>query len=304
MTDRDKRRSLILLVNPAAGSARAKRIAALAAREFEAAGVSLSVRKSAGPGHLVELAAAAAGEEADIAVCGGDGSLNEVINGLGTRDRPLGIIPGGRGDDVARNLGIPLETAAACRSILAGARRSVDLVRAGSRLYTGIGGAGVDSEVTRRANESRLPLRGHAVYTWAVLRTLSSFRPYHFTIEADGWNYEGDVMFAGVANNRSYGGGMILSPPSRPDDGVIEVCIIEKRSRLSLLASFPRLFRGTHLNLPGVKLFRCRRLHIASDRPADFYADGEPMGKLPIDIEVIPGALDILVPPSGVPKKT
>lgn len=293
-------RPLILLVNPAAGGGRAAGVAAVAVREFERAGQDLSVRTSEGPGHLVELAAAAAGEDADTAVCGGDGSLNEVINGLGGQGGRLGVIPGGRGDDVARNLGIPLETGAACRNIRAGVSRAVDLVRAGPRLYAGIGGAGIDSEVTKRANESRLPLRGHAVYTWAVFRTLSSFRPYRFSMEADDWSYEGDVMFAGVANTRSYGGGMILSPRSRPDDGVMEVCIIEKRSRLNLLASFPRLFRGTHINLPGVRLRTSRTLRISSDRPVDFYADGEPMSSLPVSLEVVPGALEILAPPADV----
>jgi diacylglycerol kinase (ATP) len=289
-------RSIVLLVNPAARGPRTSRTALPAIRELENAGAPLSVLYSKGPGHLTEMARAVSGTGAIVAVCGGDGSVNEVINGLGPGGGPLGIIPGGRGDDVARNLGIPLDPGQAGRLVLSGREQPFDLVRAGPRLFAGVGGAGIDSEVTERANRSRLPLRGRGIYTWAVLRTLSSFRPYRFTLESDRWNYEGEVMFVGVANHPSYGGGMMLSPLSRPDDGLIEVCIIEKRSRLDLLMKFPRLLRGTHLGLAGVRLLTARRLRMASDRPVDFYADGEPMTGLPVELEVLPGALEVIVP--------
>lgn len=229
-------------------------------------------------------------------VCGGDGSLNEVINGLPPSIGTLGVIPSGTGDDLARNLGIPLDLEGACRTLVCGTPRPVDLVSTGRRLFAGIGGAGIDAVVTRRANESRLPLRGRGVYIWAVLRTLPTFRPFNFTLEGDGWSHRGPVMFAGVANTPSYGGGLRLSPSSKPDDGILEVCIVGEMSRLSLLACFPRLLRGTHLDLPQVRLLRTRRLRIKSDRPADFFADGEFHQRLPVDLTVQPGALEVIVP--------
>jgi diacylglycerol kinase (ATP) len=293
---RDNTRELALLVNPVSGGGRSVHVADRAVRCLEGSGRRVRVLRSGGPGELGPLARELSAGGAVVAACGGDGTFNEIVNGIGPGGGPVGIIPAGRGNDLASNLGIPHDTVMACRTILDGTGRTIDLVRAGDRLFAGVGGAGIDAEVSRRANESRLPLRGRAVYTWAVLRAFSSFRPYRFAMEADGWSYEGDVMFAGVANHPSYGGGLILSPPSRADDGVFEVCIIEKRTRLSLLLSFPRLFNGTHLDLPGVIFRKARRLRLESDRPADFYADGDRMGSLPLDVEIVPAALKVIVP--------
>lgn len=291
---RQKRPHLTLLVNPAAGRGRSAKRFDSAARLLEREGIPFDYRFSRERGHLTELAGAL-GASLPV-VLGGDGSLNEVFNGLPPASRIIGVIPSGTGDDLARNLGIPLDLEGACRTLIHGSTRPVDLVSTGRRLFAGIGGAGVDALVTRRANESRLPLRGRALYIWAVLRTLPAFRPFRFTLEGDGWEYSGPVMFAGVANTPSYGGGLRLSPPSKPDDGILEVCVVGEMSRLSLLACFPRLLSGTHLALPQVRLLSTRRLGMESDRAADFYADGEFLQRLPVELTVQPGALRVVVP--------
>jgi YegS/Rv2252/BmrU family lipid kinase len=294
--------TLKLLVNPAAGRGRAGRRLAQIARCLESKGVPFDCSRSEGPGHLTELARSL--EEQDDAglvpvVCGGDGSLNEVVNGLSRLRAPLGVIPAGTGNDIARNLGIPASVEEACDTLLTGVVRTLDLISAGGRLFAGIGGAGVDSEVTRRANRIRLPIPGHAVYTIATLSALASFRPCRFTISSADWVYRGTVMFAGVANAPTYGGGMRLSPHSRMDDGVFEVCIVESMGRLELLRNFPRLFRGTHLTHPRVRLLTARRLRLEAERPVDFYADGEYHQPLPVDISVVPAALSVIVPAPG-----
>jgi diacylglycerol kinase (ATP) len=292
---------LRLLVNPAAGRGRGARRFEGLARRLEELKVDYDHHFSKAPGHLTELAEKLSLEDQDhslIVVCGGDGSVNEVLNGLPTPSPPLGLLPCGTGDDLARNLGIPRSIEGACRTLLTGSVRVIDAVSTGSRLYAGIGGAGVDSEVTRRANESRLPFPGSAIYVWAVLRTLASFRPFTFTISADEWRYRGPVMFVGVANTPSYGGGLRLSPDSLVDDGLIEVCIVEEMGRLELLKSFPRLFRGTHLSHPRVRLLSARRLRLESERPVAFYADGEYHQTLPVELSVVPGALRVIVPSS------
>ncbi len=229
-------------------------------------------------------------------VCGGDGSLNEVLNGLPPSSPPLGLVPGGTGDDMARNLGIPRSVEGACSVLLTGSPRAIDLVSTGRRRYAGIGGAGIDSAVTRRANESRLPFPGHIVYSLAVIRALAAFRPYTFTISSKEWRYRGKVMFVGVANSPSYGGGLRLSPRSKMDDGVIEVCIVEEMGRLELLSNFPSLFRGTHLSHPKVRLLQAGSLRMECDSPVDFFADGEYHQQLPADLSVVPRALKIISP--------
>ncbi len=290
---------LHLLVNPAAGGGGAGQRFSLAARTLERLGAEFDVRFSEAPGHLTELAREAirgCGADCVVAVLGGDGSLNEVINGLAGSRAALGIIPAGRGDDLARNLGIRREIEAACAGLVSGPVRTIDLVSAHGRLYAGIGGAGIDSQVTETANRSGLSIFGGAVYTGAVIRALASFKPFRFAITAEGWRYEGSVMFAGVANGPAYGGGLRLSPTSLLDDGMIEVCVVEEMSRLNLILNFPRLLRGTHLGHPRVRLFTARRLRMESDRPVDFYADGERIGPLPVEISVRPAALKVVAP--------
>jgi YegS/Rv2252/BmrU family lipid kinase len=302
--EKSRRKRLRLLVNPAAGRGRSVRRFESLARRLDEEKVHYDHHFSKGPGHLTELAEKLSAEAQDhslIVICGGDGSVNEVLNGLPTPSPPLGLLPCGTGDDLARNLGIPRSIEGACRTLLTGSVRVIDLVSTGSRLYAGIGGGEVDSEVTRRANESRLPFPGSTVYVWAALRTLTSFRPFSFTVTADEWQYRGPVMFVAVANTPSYGGGLRLSPDSLMDDGLIEVCIVEEMGRLELLKCLPRLLRGTHLTHPRVRLLKARRLRLESERPVAFYADGEYHQALPVELSVVPGALRVIVPttPAG-----
>ena len=294
-------RSVTLLLNPAAGRGRAARRLAAIVRILEGMKVTCEILRSGHPGHMTELARSLA-EHRDgtlPVVVGGDGTLNEVINGLPPSPPPLGIIPVGTGNDIAVNLGIPVVMEEACRNLFTGRPRTLDLVDAGGRLFAGIGGAGVDSEVTMRANRMRLPIPGHAVYTLATLATMASFRPYHFTLTSDEWSYRGRVMFVGVANAPSYGGGMRLSPDSDMSDGRFEVCIVEAMGRLELLRNFPRIFAGTHLTHPKVRILTSRRLKMESSRSVTFCLDGEGHQPLPITVSLVPSALRVIAPSPG-----
>lgn len=287
-----------LLVNPNAGRGRAGQLFPGIARRLEARGVEFDWHFSAGPGHLTELARNLSGRKGGcLVVCGGDGSLNEVLNGLPETGPVLGVIPCGSGNDLARNLGIPRSVAQACDLLEAGTVRTIDVAAAGVRRYLGIGGAGFDAEVNRRANNTRLHIFPRAVYTWQVLSTLRSFRPREFFITADGWRYEGRIMFVAVANTPAYGGGMRISPGSRMDDGCLEVCIVEEMGRLELLANFPSVFGGRHLDHPRFRVLPATRVRIESAARGDFYADGEFHQPLPVEIAVRPAAARLLAAP-------
>ena len=150
-----------------------------------------------------------------------------------------------------------------------------------------------------RANRMRLPFPGPAVYTLATLATMASFRPYHFTLTSQEWSYRGRVMFVGIANSPSYGGGMRLSPDSDMSDGRFEVCIVEAMGRLELLRSFPSIFAGTHLSHPKFRILTARRLRMESARPVPFCLDGECHQSLPIDISLVPSAMTVIAPSPG-----
>jgi len=291
--------NITLLLNPAAGRGRAARRLAGIVRFLERAKAPFEILRSEGPGHMTELALSLSESRRRgtlPVVVGGDGTLNEVINGLPPSPPPLGIIPAGTGNDTAANLGIPASTEEACRNLFTGRPRSLDLIDAGGRLFAGIGGAGIDSEVTMRANRMRLPVPGPAVYTLATLAALASFRSCRFTLTSDEWTYRGRVMFVGIANSPSYGGGMRLSPNSNMSDGRFEVCIVEAMGRLELLRNFPRIFAGTHLTHPKVRILTARRLKMESQRPVPFCLDGEYHQSLPIEISLLPSALSVITP--------
>ena len=281
------------LVNPAAGrgrgASRLDRLRILAGR----AGAGLVVSRSAED--LAEQARRAAADGVErLVVAGGDGTMHWAVQGLAGTRTALGIVPAGTGNDLAGTLGIPCELDAAVARALGGEVRPLDLVRAGGRLAIGYAGVGFDSEVTRLANAVTL-LRGPLVYPYAVFRTLASFRPPSIRVEHDGGVFEGRVMFAVAANLPRFGGGMMIAPDAKPDDGLLDLVIVKEIPRYSLLAVFPRVYKGTHVTHPAVTIVRIRSARLTIDRPMEMYGGGEPLLPLqagePVEVEVVPGGV-------------
>jgi len=157
-------------------------------------------------------------------------------------------------------------------------------------------GVGFDSETARRAHQGHRVLSGHAIYVWAVLRTLADFRPPRLTVEHDGGRFDGPAMFVTLANGPAFGGGMRIAPEARNDDGVLDLVIVRAIPRRTLLAVFPKVYVGRHVGHPAVEIVTTRRARIALDREMVAYADGEPMlpvGEAGIEAEVAPGALAV-----------
>lgn len=259
--------------------------------------------------HLVELARKLQAEKPDVIVAaGGDGTVQHVMNGLLPGDVPLGIIPLGRGNDLARGLGIPPDPRAAAKVLLKGQERVIDLARAGSGeetarrpesqsiLYAGIAGVGFDSVATRYANEPARRLQGRFAYALGVMRCLRSYRPQPLELSSDIQNFSGDVMFAVVANNSAYGNGVKIAPRALLNDGLLDVCIIPAMSKWELLRWIPKAYRGGHLAHPGIVYFQARRITLRSTARLELFGDGESITELPATIEVLPGALRVLAP--------
>jgi diacylglycerol kinase (ATP) len=288
---------LTILLNPAAGRQTGRRRLAPALDVLRRAGVEPTIRESHSGRHLVELAQQAQEEKPDLVVsAGGDGTHHYVLNGLWGGQAPLGIIPLGTGNDLAKGLRIPSEPQKAARVLLAGVPKPIDLARIGRTLYHCIAGVGFDSVVTRFANEQVRWLSGSPRYAWAILRCLKFYQPHRLEIRSDGNDFTGDVIFATIGNNRSYGGGVTMAPRAQLDDGLLDVCIVPAMSKLELLRWVPAAYRGEHLAHPRMGYFQTSRLALSSPSHLELFADGEFIQELPATIEAVPNALRVIVP--------
>jgi YegS/Rv2252/BmrU family lipid kinase len=288
-----------LIVNPAAGGGKAGRLGPELERTLRGHGLTVRRVETRDLEHARELAVEAARLGETVVALSGDGMLGAIADAL--RAIPgavLGVLPGGRGNDFARVLGIADDPRAACATIAHGEPRRVDLGAVRGRAFVGIASVGFDSDANRIANEAPSWLGG-LVYTYGALRALASWRPATFEIELDppGERHIFSGYSVGTANSKAYGGGMYAAPDALLDDGLLEVVVLEAMSRRRFLADMlPKVFKGTHVQLPTVRVFRAKEVEISADRPFTMYADGDPIGELPVRVRALQGAISMLVP--------
>ncbi|MGA2452865.1 MAG: diacylglycerol kinase family protein [Solirubrobacteraceae bacterium] len=297
---------ICLVVNPAAGGGKAGRLAPEVERALRAQGLTVRRADTRDLDHARELAVEAANAGETIVALSGDGLIGALADAL--RLLPgsvLGVVPGGRGNDLARVLGIPDDTTAAVAIIAAGHTQPVDLgiveqhdSATGGQAFVGIASAGFDSDANRIANEAPAWLGG-LVYLYGALRALAAWRPARFEIELDppGARRSFTAFSVGAANSKTYGGGMRAAPDALLDDGLLEVMVVENVGKLRFLTRIlPKVFKGTHVHEPGVHVFRAREVSFSADRPFTMYADGDPIGELPVRVRALQGAVTMLTP--------
>ena len=289
-------RKLLLIVNPSAAGGRAALVLADVQSTLDRYGLPHRVQWSRSLEHAHELArrAAAAGE---VAVAfGGDGLVGAIAHALRESDGVVGILPGGRGNDFARVLGIPLEPRAACEVLANGIVRKLDLGEVGSNTFIGIASCGFDSDANRIANETRL-VRGNLVYAYGALRALAAWKAATFTVRLDGGEsrtFRGYSVAA--ASSNAYGGGMWLAPDASLEDGLLDVVMIHDMPRVRFLRLLPTVFKGRHVRLPVVEIVRAREVEVSADRAFEVYADGDPIARLPATVRAVGGAARVIVP--------
>jgi YegS/Rv2252/BmrU family lipid kinase len=289
-------RPLAVICNPAsAGGRGAARLPHVVA-ELEWLGAVHRVVQTRDIEHARAEARTAAASGERVVAIGGDGLLGQIAGELRGSASALAIVPGGRGNDLARVLGIPDDPAAAARLAVEGVEREIDMATVDGEPYVGIASLGFDSDANRIANEARL-IRGNLVYLYAALRALAGWRPARFTVTVDGQRHELSGYSVGACNSRAYGGGMYVAPQAELDDGLLDVIALGEMSRARfLLGLLPKVFKGTHIQDPHVKAWRGSSIEIAADRPFEIYADGDPIGTVPARIEVEPRCLHVIVP--------
>lgn len=286
---------LAILVNPHSAGGKALKLLPRVEQALDDRRVEFRVQQTKGLEHGTEQALRAVEAGELPVVISGDGLLGAVGGAMAGAETPLGIVPGGRGNDLARVLGIPTEPEGAVATILAGRTREIDVGEANGKRFLGIASTGFDSLANRRANETRF-LRGNLVYAYAGVRTLLSWKPARFTIRVDQERTRLTGYSISVANSSCYGGGMYIAPDAQLDDGRFDVVSIGEVGKLRFLSNLPKVFKGTHVEKDEVRVFRAQHLELSASRPFEVYADGEHLTDLPAKLRVLPRALRVLVP--------
>jgi YegS/Rv2252/BmrU family lipid kinase len=289
-------RRLLVLCNPSAGGGRGLKRLPLVTAELKRLGAEHRVVQTRDIEHARSEAAVAGAAGERVVAIGGDGLLRPVAGLLRHTDASLAIVPGGRGNDLARVLGVPSDPTAAARLAVEGVEREIDMAVLDGEPYLGIASFGFDSEANRIANDARL-IRGNLVYVYAALRALLTWKPARFTLTVDGERHELTGWSAGVANSKAYGGGMFVAPHAELDDGLVDVvaCSAVPR-RTFLFGLMPKTFKGTHVDEPYFHTWRGATIELDADRDFEIYADGDPIGRLPARVEVERRCLRVVVP--------
>jgi diacylglycerol kinase (ATP) len=298
---------LVLVANPTSGGGRARAIAERARGVMLSEGVDVDLVVPEGIDAMREsVAAAVESAPTGIVACGGDGTVHLVLQGAASHSTAIhstamAIIPAGTGNDVARSLGIARKghdqvARVIARSALAGRFRAIDLTRLehGSRHVWSLGvtSTGLDSAVNERANRTRR-FNGTTRYVLALLSEMRSFRTYEYVVTVDGERMDGPATLIAIGNGSSYGGGMLICPSASMTDGILDITWVDRASRTTILRVFPRIFSGSHVEHPAVRVLHGRTITVEAKGPV-VYADGERIGDLPIVATAVAGGLRML----------
>jgi diacylglycerol kinase (ATP) len=287
-------RELALLSNPTAGKGRGEKVRERVLARFRAAGATVRDLEGSDAAEALELARACVADGTEtLVVCGGDGTVHLAVQAVAGTTTRLGIIPAGSGNDVARYFGLPRkDPEAAVDRVLAGATRTVDLARSGTQYFVTVLAAGFDAVVNERANRMTWP-KGQMRYNLATLAELRVFEPLPYVLQLDEREVSMEAMLVAVGNGPSFGGGLRITEGAVLDDGLLDVVIIKPMTKPDLIRTYPKLFKGTHVDHPQYEHHLVRSVTIAAPGIVT-YADGERFGPLPLTVECAPGALTVL----------
>jgi diacylglycerol kinase (ATP) len=287
---------IALLTNPTSGKGKGISALDVALPRLRDAGYSVRNLMGRDADEALDLARECVADGVEtLAVVGGDGIAHLAVQALAGSDTRLGLIPAGTGNDVARYFDIPLkDTPAATDVVIGGRERRIDLARVGLTYYVTVLAAGFDAIVNERANQMTWP-KGQMRYNLATLAELRTFEPIPYVLDLDGVEHRFEAMMVAVGNGPSFGGGLRITEGAELDDGLLDVVVIMPMSKLELVKTYPKLFKGTHVDHPEYRHHAARKVTIAAPG-ITAYADGERIGALPLTVEVAPLALRVLVP--------
>ena len=293
--------SVAIIINPISGGARpetAAARAALAVGVVERHGDRPEIFVTERPGHARELARAAVARGMRLVMAwGGDGTINEIASALTFGDVPLGIVPAGSGNGLATELGISRRPDRAIADALAAPPRLIDVGELDGRLFVNIAGIGIDAFIAAEFNAPGNPRRGFAGYVRLTGRALRTYVPRRYRITTSAGTVDARALTVTIANAPQWGHGARIAPGARVDDGLVDVVVIEERSRFGTVCQLPRLFNGTVARIRGCTMSRVEHATIECDEPMMFHVDGEPVqGGTTLRARVHPRALHVVAP--------
>lgn len=257
-------------------------------------------------GHMTHLAREAAAAYDLLVVVGGDGTLNEVVHGIGGIDGPaVALVPRGTGRDFGRSFGIGARFDDAIRIAVSGETRTVDLGRVSYRAWSGedaggwfanIGGVGISGAIARRANEQTKAFGGRVSYLAAIVSVFRHWEVCELELDVDGERRSGLMHEVFVANGAYLGGGLHMCPEADPGDGLFDVLALGHLTKRDLAFTLPKAYSGRHLPHPKAELLRGRVVTVDAEQPLPLQLDGEQPGTTPVRFEIVPGALRLRVP--------
>jgi diacylglycerol kinase (ATP) len=296
----------LIIVNPIAGGGRAGRVQPAVVRYFSDHNrpVDYAASKSTEDFRRIAADAIASGYRYVVAL-GGDGAFHHLVEAAFGSSAILGFLPAGNGNDIAEGLNIPRDPIEAAHAFLRGNPRAIDAVRvnfsaeiATSRtaIFIGAGGLGLDAEAAQLANTRFRRWPGVTRYIAGALWARRNFRSLELDATMDGESWRGRVLFAAVANAPCYGSGVRIAPAAKMDDGWLDVTLVREMPLTRLLEAIPIVLRSGDIRWPELRRYRCRRVTFKTNRPALVHGDGEILGDSPVEFEVVPGAVQVMLP--------
>jgi len=297
-----------LIVNPTAGAGRTAKKWPYIKALLKNTGLRFEHDITEAPGHAIELAKSAVNKGYKLVVSvGGDGTINEIVNGIyatgDMKDVELGIIGTGTGSDYIRTIGVSKYYQESCHHLMNPMKKSVDLGmveftengQPAKRIFANFAGLGFDAEVVKATTKKFKNFGGKPAYLMGLLSTFTTYQNRQIQITINGQTETNKVCTIVMSNGKYGGGSMLLAPNADPCDGLFDVIIIGDVTKPDLLRSLPRIYKGTHLTHPKVTVKRTNMITISSDDPMAIQADGDLLGEAPARFSVLPSALNILV---------
>jgi diacylglycerol kinase (ATP) len=301
------RAETLIIVNPVAGGGRAGRMRDVVARYFSDHHHPVEIAVSSSTDDFRRIAAnAVATRYRYIVALGGDGAFHHLAEAAANSNAILGFLPAGNGNDIAEGLGIPRDPIEAAHAFLHSSPKAIDAVRArfakegGARkdaIFAGAGGLGLDAEAAQLANTRFRSWPGVTRYIAGALWARRSFRGIELEARMDDEHWSGRVLFAAVANSPCYGSGVRIAPEAKMDDGWLEVTLVQEMPFTRLLEAIPIVLRSGNIHWPELRRYRCRCANFQTWRPALVHGDGEILGDSPVEFEILPGAIRIMLRP-------